>query len=46
MSERQAGRKSVSREALAQGLWPKFPGMQGPAAVKMSARAVTFRNGN
>jgi len=37
MYEQQAGQKSLSREALTQGLWPKFPGMAGPASVRMSA---------
>lgn len=38
MYELQAGQPSPSREALTQGLWPKFPGLPGPAAVRMSAR--------
>jgi hypothetical protein len=38
MYEQQAGQPSPSREALTQGLWPKFPGLPGPAAVRMSAR--------
>ena len=42
MYENQEGRKSTSREALAQGLWPKFPGMQGPSSVKLSARQLAF----
>jgi hypothetical protein len=29
MYELQEGRKSVSREALVEGLWPKFPGLPG-----------------
>jgi soluble lytic murein transglycosylase-like protein len=37
MYEQQAGQKSASREALTQGLWPKFPGMAGPASVRMNA---------
>ncbi len=39
MYEQQEGRKSVSRAALAQGLWPRFPGMQGPQAVKLGNNA-------
>lgn len=35
MYERNAGQPSTSRAALAQGLWPKFPGMTGPAAVRL-----------
>jgi soluble lytic murein transglycosylase-like protein len=42
MYEQQEGRKSSSREALAQGLWPKFPGMQGPPAVKLSMKQLAF----
>ncbi|HVJ02445.1 MAG TPA: lytic transglycosylase domain-containing protein [Sphingomonas sp.] len=39
MYEQQEGRKSVSRSALAQGLWPRFPGLPGASAVKVSAAA-------
>ncbi|MEP9360797.1 lytic transglycosylase domain-containing protein [Sphingomonas sp. KR3-1] len=42
MYENQEGRKSASRDALAQGLWPKFPGMQGPTAVKISVKQLAF----
>ena len=44
MYERQEGRESVSREALAQGLWPKFPGMQGPPAVRLGGRKLALRS--
>ncbi|WP_228275293.1 lytic transglycosylase domain-containing protein [Stakelama tenebrarum] len=37
MYERQEGKASASRAALAQGLWPRFPGMPGESAVRMSA---------
>lgn len=37
MYEQQAGRTSVSRSALAQGLWPRFPGLPGAPAIKVSA---------
>lgn len=37
MYEQQAGQASPSREALTQGLWPKFPGMAGPPSVRISA---------
>lgn len=37
MYEQQAGRSSVSRSALAQGLWPRFPGLPGAPAIKVSA---------
>lgn len=39
MYEAHDGRKSASREALVQGLWPRFPGMPGPAAVKIGNHA-------
>ena len=35
MYEKQAGRSSASRAALAQGMWPKFPGLPGAAAVRV-----------
>ncbi|WP_242181969.1 lytic transglycosylase domain-containing protein [Sphingomonas sp. CARO-RG-8B-R24-01] len=36
--ETQTGRKaSVSRSALAQGLWPRFPGLPGAPAVRLSS---------
>ncbi len=38
MYENQEGRASASRSALTQGLWPKFPGLPGAKAVKVSAR--------
>jgi soluble lytic murein transglycosylase-like protein len=37
--EQKEGKDSPSREALAQGLWPKFPGARGPAAVRLEPRA-------
>jgi len=35
--EQQAGKASTSRTALAQGMWPRFPGMRGATAVRMQA---------
>ena len=36
--EAQTGKRgSVSRAALAQGLWPRFPGMPGAPAVRLSS---------
>jgi soluble lytic murein transglycosylase-like protein len=35
MYEREAGQTSASLTALAQGLWPKFPGMPGKTAVRV-----------
>lgn len=43
MYERQAGGPSESRIALAQGLWPTFPGISGASAVRMSANGVIQR---
>ena len=40
MYEGKAGKPSVSRAALAQGLWPKFPGMAGAKAVRVSSTAA------
>ncbi|MEP9401082.1 lytic transglycosylase domain-containing protein [Sphingomonas sp. VNH70] len=37
MYEKQAGKASASRAALAQGMWPKFPGLPGAAAVRVVA---------
>ena len=38
MYEGQTGRAaSTSRAALAQGMWPRFPGLPGPAAVRVAA---------
>ena len=40
MYEGQTGReKSASRSALAQGMWPRFPGMKGDPAIRIAARA-------
>ncbi|HWH17691.1 MAG TPA: lytic transglycosylase domain-containing protein [Allosphingosinicella sp.] len=37
--EQKAGKGSYSREALAQGLWPRFPGLVGPKAVRIEQQA-------
>jgi hypothetical protein len=40
MYERQGGKlASPSRSALAQGMWPRFPGLPGASAVRMNAQA-------
>jgi soluble lytic murein transglycosylase-like protein len=40
MYERQGGKiASPSRAALAQGMWPRFPGLPGATAVRMNATA-------
>ncbi len=39
MYEGQAGKTaSVSRKALAQGMWPRFPGLPGATAIRMNAQ--------
>nr|WP_227711085.1 lytic transglycosylase domain-containing protein [Novosphingobium ovatum] len=37
MYERQAGGSSNSRSALAQGMWPTFPGLEGSRGVRVAA---------
>ena len=42
MYEGQTGRDtSASRSALAQGMWPRFPGMKGDPAIRIANRAAT-----
>ncbi|MEO6093292.1 MAG: lytic transglycosylase domain-containing protein [Novosphingobium sp.] len=43
MYERQAGGPSETRIALAQGMWPTFPGLTGSEAVRMSANGTVLR---
>ena len=38
MYERQAGGPSESRQALAQAMWPTFPGLAGGQALRIAAR--------
>lgn len=38
MYERQAGGASDSRAALAQGMWPTFPGLSGGRGIRMGGR--------
>ncbi|MFW2853166.1 lytic transglycosylase domain-containing protein [Sphingomonas sp. TX0543] len=41
MYEAQTGRAtSASRTALAQGMWPRFPGLPGPSAVRIKRLAT------
>jgi soluble lytic murein transglycosylase len=35
--EEEAGKPGPSRAALAQGMWPRFPGMSGASAVRLKA---------
>ncbi|MEW9853675.1 lytic transglycosylase domain-containing protein [Novosphingobium sp. M1R2S20] len=43
MYERQAGGASESREALAQGMWPTFPGLGSAKGVRMAANGAILR---
>lgn len=43
MYERQAGGPSESRLALAQGMWPTFPGLSGSKAVRIAANGAMLR---
>lgn len=40
MYERQAGGTSESRSALAQGLWPTFPGLDGARGVRVASNGL------
>ncbi len=39
MYQRQAGERTPSLAALAQGMWPRFPGLAGQTALRVSAPA-------
>lgn len=43
MYERQAGGPSDSRMALAQGMWPTFPNLNGSLAVRMRSDGTVLR---
>jgi soluble lytic murein transglycosylase-like protein len=43
MYERQAGGPSESRIALAQGMWPTFPGLAGSQPVRMASNGAILR---
>ncbi len=43
MYDRQAGGPSESRMALAQGLWPTFPGLTGSEGMRMAANGTLIR---
>jgi hypothetical protein len=32
--DQERGKSTSSRESLAQGLWPRFPGLPGPSALR------------
>ncbi len=38
MYQQQAGQKTLSRDALVQGLWPKFPGASGRAVANATTK--------
>ncbi len=38
--EQQGGKPSASRHALAQGMWPRFPGLPGASAVRVEQKRV------
>lgn len=41
MYQRNAGETTTSLSAIAQGMWPRYPGMTGPVAVRMSGHGGT-----
>jgi soluble lytic murein transglycosylase-like protein len=41
MYQRQAGAKAASLSAMVQGMWPRFPGLPGRDAVRLSALGTT-----
>jgi soluble lytic murein transglycosylase-like protein len=44
--EQKAGRsQSPSRDALVQGLWPRFPGLPGPSGIRVKARGIAAIQG-
>jgi soluble lytic murein transglycosylase-like protein len=43
--EEGAGKAGDSRSALAQGLWPRFPGMPGASAVRLTAEGTKLAYG-
>jgi soluble lytic murein transglycosylase-like protein len=43
MYERQAGGASESREALAQGMWPTFPGLGSAKGVRLATNGAVLR---
>lgn len=42
MYELQEGRKSNSRAALVDGMWPRFPGLPGATAVRIGGRSPSY----
>ena len=46
MYEEEAGKPGSSRAALAQGMWPRFPGLPGAPAVRLDAGSVKLAYGS
>src|SRR3546814_12327959 len=42
MYQKQAGEETSSLSSLAQGLWPRFPGMHGETAVRLNPNGRAF----
>lgn len=43
MYQLQAGEQTKSLDAMAQGMWPRFPGLSGPTAVRINTPARIAR---
>jgi soluble lytic murein transglycosylase-like protein len=41
MYQRQSGTASASLKAMAQGMWPRFPGLAGATAIRMDGTGAT-----
>ena len=41
MYQRHTGAQPVSLKAVAQGLWPRFPGLPGRDAVRLTSLGAT-----
>lgn len=42
MYQKQAGEETSSLASLAQGMWPRFPGMSGATAIRLDANGKAF----
>jgi soluble lytic murein transglycosylase len=42
MYQKQAGEKTSSLSSLAQGMWPRFPGMSGATAIRLDPNGRSF----
>jgi hypothetical protein len=43
--EEASGKKAGTREALAQGMWPRFPGLGGASAVRLTQNGLQESGG-